>query len=180
MKKIGVLLLFVVSTFCIHGYNKLHVQMLQNVISNKKVINASRCDFRGTGTLLKGLNFSNGQLSGAIFSTPTKTSKVGGIVSIPNQKSDLTSSNFSSCSLISTDFSGAILKNANFTGADLSYANFAGADLTGAIFIGVQNADLATFCGAIMPDGSVCNGTSWTDRSAKITMYCNCPKKQQQ
>lgn len=177
MKKIGLLLFFVVSSSYIHSYNKLHVQMLQNAIRNKKRINASRCDFRGTGTLLKGLNFSNGQLSGAIFSTPTKTSKVGGIVSIPDQKSDLTGANFSSCSLISTDFAGAILKDVHFTDADLSYANFAGADLTGAIFTGVQNIELAIFCGAIMPDGSVCNGTSWTDRSEKITIYCNCPQK---
>lgn len=175
-KNIVVLSLLQLSCY-IHGYNTLHVEILKNNIKNKQVINASRCDFRGAGDLLKGINVSGGQLSGAMFSMPTKKADVGGIISIPGQKTDLTGANFSKTSLVSTNFADTVLKKVNFAGADIQYANFTGADLTGAVFTNVQNAEFASFCGATMPDGSVCNGTSWTNKSKKVTLYCNCPKK---
>lgn len=164
-----------------YGYNKLHIKTLKKFIANKQTVNASRCDFRGTENKgdfsLQRINCSGAQLSGALFSMPTKESTVGGIVSIPNQKSDLTGAKFSGATCISTDFSNTILKNTDFSNADISYANFAGADLTGATFKNAQNVVTAVFCGATMPDGSKCNGSSWQNRSKTVTLYCNCPKQ---
>ena len=172
------LLLFLLQIYLpINCYNQLHVEILKQLIKNKKTVNISRCDFRGAGNLLKAINVSNGQVSGATFAMPTAQSNVGGIISIPNQKTDLTNANFSNCMAISTDFSNTILKNAKFIGTDIQYSNFSNADLTGAKFTNVKNAEFATFCGAIMPDGSTCNGQSWTNKSKTVTLYCNCPKK---
>ncbi len=162
-----------------YGYNKFHITTLKDLIAKKQEVNASGCDFRGTESKgrfsLKGINFSGLQLSGSLFSMPTKKSTVGGIVSIPNQKSDLTGAKFFGSTCISADFSNTILKNADFSYADISYANFAGADLTGANFKNAQNVVTAVFCGATMPDGSKCNGSSWQNRSKTVTLYCNCP-----
>lgn len=177
MKKIIIILAIMNLSSFVCAYNKQQVSLLKKNLANKNVINVSRCDFRGAGSLLKGIKCPGAQLSGANFAMSTQKAIVGGIISIPNQKTDLTGSDFSNSSCVSTDFSNATLKNVNFTGADLSYANFNKADLTGAIFTNAKNAQLATFCGAIMPDGSFCNNGMWQNKSKSITLYCNCPKQ---
>lgn len=162
----------------VQSYNKQHIDSLKKKIVKKEAfINVSRCDFRGAGSLLKGIKCPGGQLSGATFAMSTNKLSIGGIVSIPHQITDLTKSNFSDCICVSTDFSDAILIRANFTGADLAYANFSGANLTGALLKNVKNVELATFCGAIMPDGSVCHGGLWQNKSKSLTLYCNCPQQ---
>jgi uncharacterized protein YjbI with pentapeptide repeats len=161
-----------------YPYNVQHVALFKKKIAKKEGnINVSQCDFRGAGDKLKGIKCPGAQLSGATFAMSKKKSVIGGIVSIPNQKTDLTGANFSNSVCVSTDFSDATLHGVNFTGADLSYANFTGADLTSAIFKNVKNVELATFCGATMPDGSGCSGGLWQNKSKSITLYCNCPKK---
>lgn len=179
MNKKWVLSFWVLFSHPFYGYNKFHITTLKDLIAKKQTANASGCDFRGTESKgnfsLKRINLSGLQLSGALFSMPTKESTVGGIVSIPNQKSDLTGAKFYGSICISTDFSDTILKNADFSNADISYANFARTDLTGAQFKGAQNVVTAVFCGATMPDGSKCNGSSWQNRSKTVTLYCNCP-----
>lgn len=179
MKKRIVLMLVLNFYSVFYAYNKQHVALLKKFLVNNSVVNISRCDFRGAGSLLKGISCSGGQLSGATFAMSTQKAVVGGIISVPNQKTDLTGSNFSNSVCVSVDFSNTILKNVNFSGADLLYANFSNADLTGAIFTNVQNAELAIFCGAIMPDGSSCSNGIWQNQSKSITLYCNCPKQKE-
>lgn len=178
MKKIIIILAICNVSSVVFTYNKQHVSLLKNKLAKgSSIINVSRCDFRGAGSLLKGIQCPGAQLSGATFAMSTQKAIVGGIVSIPNQKTDLTGSNFSNSSCVSTDFSNAILQNVNFTGADLSFANFSNANLTGAVFNNVKNIEYATFCGATMPDGSSCNHGMWQNQSKSITLYCNCPKQ---
>lgn len=179
MKKIiWILTVLNISTVLL-GYNKQHIALLKNRLATSgSVINVSRCDFRGAGTLLKGIQCPGAQLSGATFAMSTQKAIVGGIISIPNQKTDVSGSNFSNSSCVSTDFSDAILQNVNFTGADLSFANFSNADLTGAVFDNVKNVEYAIFCGATMPDGSSCNNGMWQNQAKSISLYCNCPKQQ--
>lgn len=146
----------------LYGYNPHHAAKLLQAIKAGGLINVSGCDFRGCGSLLKGLNFSNAQFAKVLFDTiSTNAMPQAHLIKIPGQKSDLTGCNFSGVCLVSTGFQGAILRGANFTGADIAYANFQGADLTGAI--GLESAlhvNLALFCGAIMPDGKVCSGNT--------------------
>lgn len=177
MKKIIIMISMMQLCSTVVAYNKQHISILKNNLANGKVINVSRCDFRGAGSLLKGIQCPGAQLSGATFAMSSQKAIVSGIINIPNQKTDLTGSNFSHSFCISTDFSDAILKNVNFTGADLSYANFNKADLTGAVLTNAQNVELATFCGATMPDGSSCSNGMWQNKSKSITLYCNCPKQ---
>lgn len=174
-KQVFVCLFFIASY--VYGYNTLQVKLVKQKIKAKEYINTSRCDFRGAD--LSNLDFSGGQHGGAIFSTPKKKSKVGGIVSIPGQRTKLTNCNFSNSSLFSTSFEEAILTGSNFSGADIQFANFSGADLTGAKFDNIPQkiSDTAIFCGATMPDGTKCTGTSWTDKTGKIKLLCHCPKK---
>ncbi|MBI2352874.1 pentapeptide repeat-containing protein [Candidatus Dependentiae bacterium] len=177
-----VIVLTMINSFIV-SYNKYHISILKDILAQKKMINVSGCDFRGTDSVgaysLREVDLSGGQISGALFSMPTKESNVDGIVSIPNQKSDLTGSKFKNAECVSTDFSNAILRKSNFNGANIAGANFSGADLTGAKFKKVKNARTAVFCGATMPDGTKCTGTTWKNKSKSVTLYCNCPQKKQ-
>ena len=178
MKKTTIFLAIMNVSFVMLSYNKQHVALFQKKIAKKDAfINVSRCDFRGTGDILKGIKCPGAQLSGATFAMSTEKAVVGGIISIPNQKSNLAGADFSNSVCVSTDFSDTILSGANFTRADIAYANFSGADLTNAVFKNVKNSELATFCGATMPDGSVCTDGLWQNKSKSITLYCNCPKR---
>lgn len=151
----------------VEAYNHHQIAVLKKQIAQGvKKINASGADFRGAGILLKGINLSNAQLSGAAFNTPTKVAESPFLTQVIGQKTDLTKANFSKAGLVSTNFGGAILKGANFNGADISFANFAEADLTGANLKGALNRSSAVFCGATMPDGTTCSGAS-----------CDCPAK---
>lgn len=158
----------------LQAYNARHVDQVLQIQKQKQSINASRCDFRGIGDAFKGLNFSGMQFSGALFDTVSDAANPApSLVQIAGQKSDLTNVNFSNASLVSTSFQGAVLQKVNFAGADISYANFAGADLTGAKLDGAQNASLALFCGAIMPDGTKPTSDTWTSPSGKV-FYLRC------
>ncbi len=164
-----------------HGYSIVQVNAVKKraSASTRQYINASRIDGRGAD--LSGINVSSvagaqkNKFDGANFSTPTKPSKASGIVSIPGAKTNLQNSNFTNTSCVSTNFQGALLQGANFSGANIEYANFSGANLIGANFNNVEYADAAIFCGAIMPDGNVCNSGTWS--SAGVTLQCHCPKK---
>jgi uncharacterized protein YjbI with pentapeptide repeats len=173
MKQIIKILLF---TYCtsLGAYNPQHVASLQKMVKNKEFINCSRCDFRGTGSLLKGLKLHSAQLSGAMFSqVPAATNPKPVLIEIPGQNCDLSNVDFFNATLVSTSFDGANLSNANFYGADVAYANFAGANLTGAKLDGAINCELALFCGATMPDGTKPTGSTWTSKKGKI-FYMRC------
>lgn len=156
------------------AYNPQHVKILKTMIKNKKFINCSRCDFRGTGDLLKGLKFNSAQFSGAMFSkVPAATNPKPNLIEIANKICDLSNADFFNATLVSTSFEGANLSNANFYGADVAYANFANADLTGAKLDGAINCELALFCGATMPDGTKPTGSIWTSKKGKV-FYMRC------
>lgn len=156
------------------SYNKLHVKALAASGSLATPINTnfSRCDFRGAQALLQGIKCSGFNFNGANFSmygaSDDQSILVHGNIRNFNVKTDLTGSDFSNTSCVSANFENTILKNVKFTNADLSGANFTNADLTGADFTGVVNTLRTVFCGATMPDGSVCSGSSWQNLS------CNC------
>lgn len=172
--KIQYYIFIVLSVSWINAYNKMHVQMVQQLSAKGQPINVSGCDFRGAAGLLKSVNFSNAQASGAAFNiNDANVIATAGTVKIPNQTTDLTGVNFSGAQLVSADFRGSILKNANFTGANVLFADFTNADLTGAQIDKVQNLFFAKFCGAIMPDGSKCTGKTWTSKTGK-QIYCHC------
>lgn len=150
----------VLMSFQLCGYNPHHVNTLLQLVKAGGLINVSGCDFRGCGSLLKGLDFSNAQFAKVLFDVVSLNAMPqASLIKIPGQKSDLTGCNFSNVCLVSSGFQGAFLRGANFTGADIAYANFQGADLTGAIGLDkALNRDLALFCDAIMPDGNKCSG----------------------
>ncbi len=156
------------------SYNPQHVKALQQAIKNKEFINCAACDFRGVGNVFKGLNLKGAQLSGAMFSVvDAATLAKPALIEVPGQNCDLSGVDFFNATLVSTDFEKANLQKANFYGADIAYANFAGADLTGAKLDGAINADLALFCGATMPDGTVPTGQTWTSKKGKVfSMRC--------
>lgn len=167
-------ILFLIFSMPLFSYNPQHVKALQQAVKNKEFINCSRCDFRGVGSLLKGLNLQNAQLSGALFSTvASATNPKPNLIEIPNQNCDLSGVSFFNAALVSTSFEGANLSGASFYGADIAYANFYGANLTGAKLDGAINSELALFCNATMPDGTKPTGTTWTSKKGKV-FYMRC------
>jgi uncharacterized protein YjbI with pentapeptide repeats len=163
------------SVFHLYAYNPHHVQKLQQAVQKNEFVNASRCDFRGVGTLLKAINLTGAQLCSALFnSLPSVINPKPCLVEVSNQVSDLSNVNFSNATLVSTSFKNTILKGANFTGADISYADFTGADLTGAKGLDkALNERLALFCNTTMPDGTKPTGSTWTSSSGKV-FYMRC------
>ncbi|MFA5998906.1 MAG: pentapeptide repeat-containing protein [Candidatus Babeliales bacterium] len=173
--KLLICIFAMLTVFNVEAYNPYQIKVLkQQIAQGVKKINVSGADFRGSGGFdasnahlsLKGINLSNAQLSGAAFNTPTKPASSPFLTHTIGQQTDLTKANFSNALLVSTNFAGAILQGANFAGTDIMFANFAGADLTGANLKGVKNMATAVFCGATMPDGTICSGAS-----------CGCPAK---
>lgn len=172
MKHLKFLILFFFTSLV--AYNPQHVKSLQFMIKNKEFINCSGCDFRGAGSLLKGLKLNGAQLSGAMFSqVPAATNPKPNLIEVANQICDLSNADFFNATLVSTSFEGAKLTNANFYGADVAYANFANADLTGAKLDGAINCELALFCGATMPDGTKPTEATWTSKKGKV-FYMRC------
>lgn len=159
-----------------HAYNPQHVQKLQQAVQAQEFVNASRCDFRGLGTLLVGVDLSGAQHCGALFdSLPSVIDPKPCLVEVAGQASDLSNVNFSNATLRSTSFKNAILKGANFAGADICYADFTGADLTGAVGLDkALNERLALFCNTTMPDGTKPTGATWTDSSSEKVFYMRC------
>lgn len=155
------------------GYNSFHIQEAKNASNLGQEINISRCDFRGCGPLLRGVDFAGAQAGGVLFQPCSKASSTPGVICVPGQISDLTGVNFSNAELVGATFQGAILKGANFTGANIAYANFDKANLTNAKLDGAKNVGTATFCGATMPDGVVCKAGTWKSKSGKL-FNCNC------
>lgn len=172
------LVIKIIVLFCsvqLFSYNLQHAQKLKTMVSTGTNVNASHCDFRGLGDFFQGLNFTGMQLTGTLFgpisAAPTLQSF---LVQIPGQVSDLSNCNFKNATLVSTSFESAILHKANFNGADIAYANFSNADLTGAKLDKALNADLALFCGATMPDGTIPTGSTWTSKSGKVfQLHCS-------
>lgn len=167
-----ILLMFLICCMQTYPYNQKHVDTLTASLKSKKKdrqTNFSRCDFRGVGTVFKGVDFRGFELSGVLFDVISDIAMPqASLVKIPGQKSDLSKANFSGLQLYSTSFKGAILKGANFTNTDIAYANFTDADLTGVIGLETtKNSHLACFCGATMPDGTVANGLIWVSPPSK-------------
>ena len=164
--------------FCsvqLYSYNLKHATKLKTMVTAGTGVNASHCDFRGLGDFFKGLNFTGIQFTGALFgsvsSAPTLQSF---LVQVPSQVSDLSKCNFKNATLVSTSFESATLHKVNFNGADIAYANFSNADLTGAKLDGALNADLALFCGATMPDGTIPTGSTWTSSKGNVfQLHCS-------
>ncbi|HSW76153.1 MAG TPA: pentapeptide repeat-containing protein [Candidatus Saccharimonadales bacterium] len=175
MKRI--IFIFIILSVCdITAFNPYHITLVKSKSFAKVPIQASGRDFRGAGTLLQGINFRNAQLSGTAFNTPSKATTSPFLITVIGQQTDLTKGNFSKAELVSTNFNGAILQKANFNGANILNANFAGADLKGATFNGAENIETAVFCGATMPDGTVCSSGSWTNKSGQV-FQCACQQK---
>lgn len=167
-------LVCMVSNIC--GYNQFHVELAKQKSAQGQVLNVSNCDFRAAGNLLKGVNFSDAQMSRVNFGPCKKASKVAGIKCNPKQITDLSGTNFSGASLVAANLEDCLLSGSVFTGADIAYVNFENADLTGAKLDGVVNAHLAIFCNATMPDGKKCSGKIWKSKSGFV-VKCNCRKK---
>ena len=167
------------SSWQLNAYNAQQVAMVQQAMQANEFVNAARCDFRGLGSVLSGVNLSGAQLAGAVFDAiPATVDPQPGLMQIANQNSDLTNTNFSNATLVATSFKGATLKGANFAGADICYVDFTGADLTGAVGLDKAiNARLALFCNTTMPDGTLPTGSTWTDSSGKI-FYMRCASTQ--
>jgi uncharacterized protein YjbI with pentapeptide repeats len=163
--------------FELEAYNSHHIALLKQAVAQRKPINISGCDFRGATTLLQGIDFSNAIAGNVNCDTCSKITGILFLTEVLGQKTDLTGSNFSGANLRSASFKGAILTGANFSGADVSFANFAQANLTTAVFTGATGIETAVFCGATMPDGSICSGKSWTSKKGQLFL-CQCPKKQ--
>ena len=170
------ILLLIMTTSSVESYIPHQVDLLKKYLSQKIVPNCSGCDFRGAGVALQGINFSGLQLSGATFAINKSKHIVPGLVNVVGQKTTLKGVSFAGAILISTDFAGAQLQGADFTGADIRYANFTGANLTGAKFDKTLNSDTAVFCNAIMPNGEIMKGSSWTSPTGE-TFLAHCPKK---
>lgn len=177
MKKIMLFLMLLMSLL-VETYNELHVSKIVSLSKLGQPINASRCDFRGSGSLLRSLNLSKSNLGGALFNAnDTSVVPATGTVKVPGQITDLSYVNFSGALLVSTGFSGVKFEGANFDGADICYADFTGADLRGALNLDkAKNSSLARFCGATMPDGSTFTGKTWQSSAGK-TYYSHCPDK---
>ena len=56
---------------------------------------------------------------------------------------------------IGADFSGADLKKSNFKGAMIKGAKFINSDLRGVTGLNIEAIGLDSFCGAILPDGTI-------------------------
>ena len=101
---------------------------------------------------------------------PSDLNKNSPMICVPKQPANLTGTNLSNAVLFSSCLDGAILDQANLTGADLTGASLEYVSLQGAIVKNVVT-DKATFCHAIMPDGTECTD-SWTGQG--VTIACNC------
>lgn len=172
MKKLYLLLVIAGNINC---YNSFQLQLAKKEALQGKVVNISRCDFRGCGSLLTGVNFTGAQAAGVLFKPTEQKSTVPGIVSVPGQISDLSGVNFSQAELVGASFEQANLKGSDFTGANIAYANFAKTNLTGAKLDKALNVETAQFCDAIMPDGVVCKSGTWKSKSGKV-FNCRCRK----
>lgn len=114
---------------------------------------------------LSGATLAGNHSHAALISSNLTGSKGVGTFSAANfGGSNLCSANWSNVNLSYAQLSYIPLIKANFSGADLSYANFEGANTTDAVFDGAnlfasnitpdQLHAAASYCWAILPDGS--------------------------
>lgn len=173
------LCILLMSSVYLFSYNTLQFNTIISAVKAGTSINASRCDLRGIGSLLRGLNFSKANFSGALFNViHHDDAPTIGTIKVAGQISDLTGANFTGALLVSTGFSGALLQGVNFAGADVCYADFTNANLKGAINLDkAKNISLARFCGATMPDGTKFTGATWQS-PAGVTYYSHCSSQQ--
>lgn len=157
------------------GYIKAQVDLFKKALtSNTQIANCANCDFRGTQDLA-GVDAHGAHLPGINLQPciQNDTNKDTVMVCIPEQIANLKGVNlananiFSSC-LDAADLSGADLSNADVSNSSLQYVNLKDAKLTGIV------TNNATFCNAIMPDGTLCM-ESWTGQG--VTIDCNCTDK---
>lgn len=153
--KYQVMILLMLSGY-MFGYNEQHVTILLDRSGRLKqgtlgaeYINISNCDFRESGSLLKGIYLPGITAAGVNFGKYNKKDNI----SLSQGPTDLTGANLSGVYLGSANFEGCILRNVDFRGSDIIKANFANADLTGAKFKETLNIDLACFRNTIMPNG---------------------------
>lgn len=173
-----IMMIILLPTFVL-GYVEQHVkivkarsaQLKKGSLTSEDIV-ISNCDFREAGDLLQDIYLPGVMAAGVNFGLFHNKQKQ----MFSKGPTDLTGANFSNANLESANFEGCVLKNVNFKDANIMKANFANADLTGADFKGAENIDFAVFCGATMPDGTVCNMETW--KSKRGTMFtCHCPKK---
>ena len=146
--------------------------------SSTSIANGSNLDARGIPSFyLAGVEAIGAHLPGATFQpcVPNDVNKNNNaMICTPNKISDLTGINLTNAFLHSVCFDSALLKNAKLDGAVFTNGSAQKTDFTGATISNIVATD-AIFCGAIMPDGKICNGKSWTGQG--VTIACNCQSK---
>lgn len=68
---------------------------------------------------------------------------------------DLSGSTFSKALLLNANMSNSTLSSTDFTGANISGANFDNTILVGSNISEIQLKTVKSYCGAVMPDGSI-------------------------
>ena len=191
-KNIIIVLVAIVSVFTLRGYLESNRTDILNKSASGEIVQASKYDLRGAN--LSGLKAPGGNFFGARFQRYASGSN-GKTLGYPTDLSnaDLTGADFSSSDASYVFFENAILKNMKAVNTNFTGSYFKGADLTGMQLVdldlvsqvtsedtdsssGSTSSDyqLTVFCNAVMPDGTICSGTSWTDSQGNI-FKCNCP-----
>lgn len=136
----------------------------QQVPTAKRCQNEPGANFGNqlAGTNLRGRNFCNANLDGAILNN----SDLSGV--------DLSNASLRGAHLNNANLSGANLSGANLEGAYLNIANLSGADLSGANLRGAQlpaaNLDRANLDGAVL-EGANLNGAAMPNGARDKTSY---------
>ena len=199
-KNIIIVLVAIVSVFTLRGYLESNRTDILNKSASGEIVQASKYDLRGAN--LSGLKAPGGNFFGARFQRYASGSN-GKTLGYPTDLSnaDLTGADFSSSDASYVFFENAILKNMKAVNTNFTGSYFKGADLTGMQLVDLDLIDtvnddssdasnddstdsssgsstsdyqLTVFCNAVMPDGTICSGTSWTDPEGNI-FKCNCP-----
>lgn len=174
--KILTIFFFIGSIDPLFSYMPNQVQAMTRLLQNPDAkINCAGCDLRGVQDFI-GLDLHGVFMPGVSMQPCLQTdiNKNSMMVCIPEQTANLTGTNLSRTILFSSCLDGAILDKADLTGADLTGTSLEYASLKDAIVKDLIT-DKATFCHAIMPDGTECIN-SWTGQG--ITINCNCGKDQ--
>ena len=191
-KNIIIVLVAIVSVFTLHGYLESSRTDVLNKSASGEIVQASKYDLRGAN--LSGLKAPRGNFFGARFQ------RYASGYPADLSKADLTGADFSSADASYVFFENAILKNMKAVNTNFTGCYFKGADLTGMQLVDLDLIDtvnddssdasnddstdsssgsstsdyqLTVFCNAVMPDGTICSGTSWTDPEGNI-FKCNC------
>lgn len=177
IRKIIICLTMIFSVDISYSYNAARIKKFKDAVAAKnstQVPKFQAADFRGV-QLEDNFDAHGFHMPGVAFlpCTPTDANKNTPMVCIANQASKLKGINLASSNISNGSFDQADMEGADLTGANFNQGSAIGTNLKNAKVAGLQAQD-ATFCNAIMPDGKKCDDKLKVWKGQGVTLACNC------